>query len=145
VFRRDGTRSLLAAAHGGDVIVRAEPFDAIEPDLIALWGEEHPSGQPWGARQLQSRQDDEPAWSEPRTPASRARCHAAESPEAIRRSGLLRGPRSRARGNEGSSQGPGLESFPCGYWRTRLAGAFCSAPARSTHSRQIPVDSSHHW
>ena len=39
------TRSLeagkwvLLQAHGGDELVRAEPFDAVEIDLLRLWGE----------------------------------------------------------------------------------------------------------
>ena len=44
VFRRDGARWLLAATHGGDAIVRAEPFDAIELDLLPLWGETRAQG-----------------------------------------------------------------------------------------------------
>ena len=31
------TVSALAAVHGGDEVVRAEPFEAIELDLGALW------------------------------------------------------------------------------------------------------------
>jgi hypothetical protein len=29
--------------HADDALVRAEPFDAIELDLLRLWGEERPS------------------------------------------------------------------------------------------------------
>jgi hypothetical protein len=44
VFRREGTSRILAATHADDAIVRAEPFDAIEVDLLHLWGEERASG-----------------------------------------------------------------------------------------------------
>lgn len=37
VYRRQGELWLLVATHGGDAKVRAEPFDAIELDLAALW------------------------------------------------------------------------------------------------------------
>jgi Uma2 family endonuclease len=40
VYRRDGASWLLAATFADDAIVRAEPFDAIEIDLLRLWGEE---------------------------------------------------------------------------------------------------------
>ena len=40
VFRREGASWVLAASHAADAIVRAEPFDAIELDLLHLWGEE---------------------------------------------------------------------------------------------------------
>lgn len=40
VCRRDGPSWLLVATHGGDEVVRAEPFDAVELDLLALWGDE---------------------------------------------------------------------------------------------------------
>lgn len=40
VYRREGASWVLAASHGDDAIVRAEPFDAIEIDLLRLWGEE---------------------------------------------------------------------------------------------------------
>lgn len=40
VFRREQHTWVLAATHGDDAIVRAEPFDAIEIDLLRLWGEE---------------------------------------------------------------------------------------------------------
>ena len=43
VFRREGTSWVLAATHADDAIVRAEPFDAIEIDLLHLWGEERPA------------------------------------------------------------------------------------------------------
>jgi len=42
VFRREGGNWVLAATHADDAIVRAEPFDAIEIDLLRLWGEERP-------------------------------------------------------------------------------------------------------
>jgi len=34
---------VLAGTHADDAIVRAEPFDAIEIDLLRLWGEERPA------------------------------------------------------------------------------------------------------
>lgn len=37
VLRLDGESYRLVASHGGDAKVRAEPFDAIELDLSALW------------------------------------------------------------------------------------------------------------
>ncbi len=37
VFRRDGATWRLAAVFGGDEIVRAEPFEAFELRLGALW------------------------------------------------------------------------------------------------------------
>jgi Uma2 family endonuclease len=40
VLRREGERFVLAAVHSADDIVRAEPFEAIELDLLALWGQE---------------------------------------------------------------------------------------------------------
>lgn len=42
VFRLQEGQWLLLAVHGGDEVVRAEPFDAIELDLLPLWGEERP-------------------------------------------------------------------------------------------------------
>jgi len=39
----------MAAAHADDEVVRAEPFEAIEIDLLTLWGEERsaaPSAEP---------------------------------------------------------------------------------------------------
>ena len=42
VYRREGTSWVLAATHADDAIVRAEPFDAIELDLLRLWDEERP-------------------------------------------------------------------------------------------------------
>ena len=44
VFRREGTSWVLVATHADDAIVRAEPFDAIEIDLLHLWGEERRTG-----------------------------------------------------------------------------------------------------
>ena len=46
VFRLHGPGWLLVTAHGGDAVVRAEPFDAIEMDLLALWGESRPAPAP---------------------------------------------------------------------------------------------------
>jgi Uma2 family endonuclease len=37
VFRREGAFWLLLEAHRDDAVVRAEPFDAIELELSALW------------------------------------------------------------------------------------------------------------
>jgi len=37
VYRREGALWLAVASFGGDVHVRAEPFDAVELDLGALW------------------------------------------------------------------------------------------------------------
>lgn len=44
VLRLEGGRWVVVATHGGDDPVRAEPFDAIELDLGALWGEPPPAG-----------------------------------------------------------------------------------------------------
>lgn len=38
-FRLEGGRWSLVSTHAGDAIVRAEPFDAIQLDLLTLWGE----------------------------------------------------------------------------------------------------------
>jgi Uma2 family endonuclease len=46
VFRRDGERWILMGTFADDAIVRAEPFDAIELDLLRLWGEERSPGSP---------------------------------------------------------------------------------------------------
>lgn len=40
VLRLDGSSWRIVATHGGDERVRAEPFQAVELDLLALWGEE---------------------------------------------------------------------------------------------------------
>lgn len=40
VFRRAESGWVLLASHADDAVVRAEPFDAIEIDLLRLWGEE---------------------------------------------------------------------------------------------------------
>lgn len=37
VLRRDGTHWLIVGSHAGGEVVRAEPFDAIELELAALW------------------------------------------------------------------------------------------------------------
>ncbi len=39
VLRRTDLGWTLVATHGGDDMVRAEPFDAVESDLRFLWGE----------------------------------------------------------------------------------------------------------
>lgn len=43
VLRLEAGSWVVAATHGGDDPVRAEPFDAIELDLGALWGERPPA------------------------------------------------------------------------------------------------------
>ncbi len=43
VLRRQGKGWLLLATHGGDAVVRAEPFEAVELDLLHLWGESRPA------------------------------------------------------------------------------------------------------
>ncbi|MCA9713045.1 MAG: Uma2 family endonuclease [Myxococcales bacterium] len=40
VFRLEGGRWTLIGAHGDEPTVRAEPFDAVDLDLLALWGDE---------------------------------------------------------------------------------------------------------
>lgn len=44
VLRLEAGRWILLATHRGDEIVRAEPFLAIEVDLLDLWGESRKSG-----------------------------------------------------------------------------------------------------
>ena len=39
VMRRDGERWLLHRTHADDALVRAEPFDAVELDILLLWDE----------------------------------------------------------------------------------------------------------
>ncbi len=39
VFRLEAGRWVVLAVHGDDALVRAEPFEAIELDLLRLWGE----------------------------------------------------------------------------------------------------------
>jgi hypothetical protein len=43
VYRRDGGSWVLAGTHAADAIVCAEPFEAIELDLLRLWGEDRPT------------------------------------------------------------------------------------------------------
>jgi Uma2 family endonuclease len=43
VFHREAERWVLLATFADDAVVRAEPFDAIELDLLGLWGEQRPS------------------------------------------------------------------------------------------------------
>lgn len=38
VFRLSGPHYLLLATHGGERLVRAEPFAAVELELAAVWG-----------------------------------------------------------------------------------------------------------
>ena len=40
IFRRSGAGWLLVATHAEDEVARAEPFEAIELDLLLLWGEQ---------------------------------------------------------------------------------------------------------
>ena len=40
ILRRSSEGWLLVSAHDGDACIRAEPFEAIELELSALWGEE---------------------------------------------------------------------------------------------------------
>jgi Uma2 family endonuclease len=42
VFRRSGTGWTLVATFAEDEVVRTEPFEAIELDLLLLWGETRP-------------------------------------------------------------------------------------------------------
>jgi Uma2 family endonuclease len=46
VYRRSGEGWLLVGTHDGEAIVRAEPFAAIELDLLSLWGESRPAREP---------------------------------------------------------------------------------------------------
>jgi len=39
VLRLEGGCWTILAMHAGDEVVRAEPFEAIELELAALWGE----------------------------------------------------------------------------------------------------------
>ena len=45
VFRLEQDRWVRTTAHGDDEVVRAEPFDAIELDLLTLWGEERQAAE----------------------------------------------------------------------------------------------------
>ncbi len=38
VYRNDGGHWLLAATAAGDLVTRLEPFDAVDVDLLPLWG-----------------------------------------------------------------------------------------------------------
>ena len=40
VFRLESGRWVVIGSHGDDDLLRAEPFEAVELDLLALWGEE---------------------------------------------------------------------------------------------------------
>jgi Uma2 family endonuclease len=44
VLRLEAGRWILLSTHRGDEIVRAEPFQAVEVDLLDLWGESRKSG-----------------------------------------------------------------------------------------------------
>lgn len=39
VFRASGPHYLLLATYGGASLVRAEPFEAVELELAAVWGQ----------------------------------------------------------------------------------------------------------
>jgi hypothetical protein len=39
VLKLENGRWTILATHAGDEVVRAEPFEAIELELAALWGE----------------------------------------------------------------------------------------------------------
>jgi Uma2 family endonuclease len=39
VYRLEAGKWVLLQTHGGDDVVRAEPFEAIEIDLLRVWGE----------------------------------------------------------------------------------------------------------
>lgn len=39
ILRLEGERWVIVGAHGGDARVRAEPFEAVELDLVDVWGE----------------------------------------------------------------------------------------------------------
>jgi Uma2 family endonuclease len=43
VYRLSDAAWTLIASHGDDAVVRAEPFDAVELDLLVLWGESRSS------------------------------------------------------------------------------------------------------
>jgi hypothetical protein len=45
VLRLQDGRWIIVGTHGGDEIVRAEPFDAIALDLLVLWGETRPASK----------------------------------------------------------------------------------------------------
>lgn len=40
VFRLDGAQWIAVAAHGGNEVVRAEPFEAAELSLVRWWPDE---------------------------------------------------------------------------------------------------------
>lgn len=42
VLRLRGGRWVIVATHGGEAVLRAEPFEAVSIDLLELWGEERP-------------------------------------------------------------------------------------------------------
>jgi Uma2 family endonuclease len=46
VFRREGPRWVLLGAFADDARVRVEPFEALELDLLPLWGETRPTPGP---------------------------------------------------------------------------------------------------
>jgi len=45
VLRRDGERWVLLGTFADDAFVRAEPFEAVELDLLLLWGEIRPPSE----------------------------------------------------------------------------------------------------
>lgn len=46
VLRLQADGYLVASVHGGDQVVRTEPFEAVELDLLVLWGETRPKDEP---------------------------------------------------------------------------------------------------
>ena len=46
VYRLEGGRWVVIATHGDDAVVKAEPFEAIELELGALWVEPAEPPQP---------------------------------------------------------------------------------------------------
>jgi Uma2 family endonuclease len=44
VFRLEAGRWVLIGTHADDALVRAEPFEAVEMDLLHLWGESRTEG-----------------------------------------------------------------------------------------------------
>jgi len=46
VFKLGGDLWVLQTTHAGDAVVRADPFEAIELDLLTLWGESRAVAEP---------------------------------------------------------------------------------------------------
>lgn len=70
VLRRQGQRWMLRATHADDERVRAEPFEAVELDLLTLWGEVR---LPPGAGLMHDGDAVTPAVASARPPRRRAR------------------------------------------------------------------------